>query len=106
MNALITVVAALWVLATSCAVLAIILATNQSVLHPWRWSIPAAAASVIGVMGFTTWTPVGYFPEVGYTSDQFGIQVRSSWLFIVPLVSGLVGLLVGIWSYKRAARPA
>jgi hypothetical protein len=56
----------------------------------------AAGAILVSGMGLTSWTPVGSFPEIGYSwsNGRLEIAVRSSWLFALPLMLGLVALIL------------
>ena len=84
-----------------CAVVAVALAF---LLRPRRvlWSsLPAVATIVVSFMEVTGRTPFGVFPEIGYTwsSGPVELSLRSGWLFLIPLLVGIVALVVATWRY-------
>jgi hypothetical protein len=92
----------IWLLTFACSIVAIalaILARPRQLL----WSaLLAVAAALVSTMGLTAWTPFGFFPEIGYTwsNGPFEVSVRSSWLFVVPLLIGVVALFLAAWKHR------
>ncbi len=102
----ILVVVALWLIAFVAALLAI---SSLALGERRRWWLPGLLAfmgTAIGVMGLTSWTPFGSFPEIAYrrSSDTFEISLRSRWLFTVPVALGGIGLVLALWR-SRKSRP-
>lgn len=100
--------AVIWVFCSACSILAIWLTAVQ--LHAFRRAIMlSVAALAVSAMGFTTWTPFGRFPEIGYThsgSDSVEIFIRSGWLYLFPLALGTVGLVMAFWKQRAKFRAA
>ena len=73
----------------------------------WAALLSVAAITVSG-MAFTTWTPFGRFPEIGYTwSDDDGsvrIFLRSGWLYLFPAAMAAIALLWTLWKQRTKHR--
>lgn len=106
----IALAAMILLLTLACSVLSLVLAIRARPRNS-RWSAALAAAAVmVSIMGLVAWTPLGSFPEVGYTwsNGAFEISARSGWLFLVPLLVGTVALVLAAWRPLRRneiARP-
>ncbi len=102
MTAHILLVAVIWLLAFASSVLAIALALLAQ-RRGLRWAaFSAITATLVGSMGFSAWTPFGFFPEIGYTwsSGPFEFSLRSGWLFTAPLVLGAIAFLLTVWKHR------
>lgn len=108
MTVYILLAAAFWIAAFACSISAILLVFLGRSRYFWLSVSLAVVSVVIGGMGVSTWTPFGYFPEIGYTwsSDTFEFSIRSRWLFIIPLMLGGVAVLLALWKHRRARHAA
>ena len=99
----ILVVVLIWLLAIASSVLAFALIFRSQSRRLMRTLLLAVVALVIGGMGVTGRTPLGFFSEVGWrwTNDAFQLSLRSSWLFIAPLVTGCAALVLAIRKHLR-----
>lgn len=67
-----------------------------------RWPVLLAMiALIVSTMGLTTWTPFGFFPEVGWTNGE--VSLRSKWLFFIPLALGSTALIVVVVRRKSSS---
>src|SRR5262245_33480047 len=101
----IPIVVVTWLIATASSVLAIFFGLRPSNRRLRLAPVLAIAALTIGYLGFGRWSPFRFFPQVGYayTSNNFEVQVASSWLFLGPLILGTAGLLVSIWKSRTSS---
>jgi hypothetical protein len=108
MTANILLMAALWIAAFACSISTILFVLFGPSRYVWLSVFLAVVGVAIGGMGVSTWTPFGYFPEIGYTrsSDTFEFSVRSRWLFIAPLILGGSSLLLALWKHRRTRHAA
>jgi hypothetical protein len=102
MTALILLVAAIWLFSVLSSVSAVLVLFWRQGRHLWlSWALAITGATV-GAMGFFSWTPFGFFPGFGYSrsSDTYEFSVQSNWLFILPLVLGVVAGLLALWRHR------
>jgi hypothetical protein len=99
----ILLVAAIWLAASVCSVVAIVFAVLGRIHRVRISGLLALASVVVGVIGFTAWTPFGFLPQIGYTrsSDNFEFHLRSSWFFLGPLILGAIAALLVAWKQVR-----
>ena len=100
--------AALWLFACAFSVAAILFVFLGRTRHLWLPGLLGFTGAVIGGMGYSSWTPFGYFPEIAYTwsSDTFEFHIRSGWLFVAPLVVGGVAALLALRKLGRSRHAA
>ena len=62
----------------------------------------SSLSMVIGIMGITSWTPFGSFPEIvwSHTDGVHEFRARSGWIFIAPVLTGVAALTLLGWKAK------
>jgi hypothetical protein len=93
-------IAVTWFVATGCSILAIIIGFRAADRSLGTILSLGLVSILTGAMGLKSWTPFGFFPEIGWTisNGATDFSVRSGWLFIVPLVMGCLVLGVAVWN--------